>query len=397
MRTVRVGMLVALLAAFGLFAVPGVGQGGLIEITFQSKWFPQSQFAGYWVAGGHLPGAAASANAPAGDNGAPNFYAEEGLDVTILDGGSVNPSQNVAAGNADFGTDWIANMLVQRESGLDLVHIAQMFQVPGYLFVALADSGIETVADFAGANVGVWGFGNEFVATACFAANGLTSDLDASASNPDVAATVYAFDPALVFPDEVDVASAMVYNELNQIQGLGFPLENLNVISAAGSGCGLLEDFIFTTRELLESDDWRGLGISGQELAERFVRASLKGWQWAIDNQEAATTVVLDFCGATCAGSGSITPAQHQAWQMARVLEQVQPALLTDPAILDLYNFPEGEVPGEATLGCLDPDDYAQTVSLVEQVGLISAGSGDPAAVVSSAVLDGIGVNCNAE
>jgi len=393
MRTVRVSMLVALLAAFGLFAVQGVGQGDLISITFQSKWFPQSQFAGYWVAGGHLPDAAASENAPGGANGAPNFYAEEGLDVTILDGGSVNPSQNVAAGNADFGTDWMANMLVQREAGLDVVHIAQVFQVPGYLFVALADSGIESVSDFAGANVGVWGFGNEFVATACFAANGLTSDLDESASNPDVAATVYAFDPALVFPDAVDVASAMVYNELDQIVGLGFPLDQLSVISAASSGCGLLEDFIFTTAELLQSDNWRGTGLSGQELAERFVRASLKGWQWAIDNQADATQVVLDFCGDTCNGSGSTqSPAIHQTWQMARVLEQVQPSLLTDAAILDLYGF--SETPEGRTLGCLNSAEYDLTVSLVEQVGLIQPGTGDAANVVSSDVLDGLGIEC---
>ncbi len=393
MRTIRVGMLVALLAAFGLFAVHGVSQGDLISITFQSKWFPQSQFAGYWVAGGHLPDSAASENAPEGANGAPNFYAEEGLDVTILDGGSVNPSQNVAAGNADFGTDWMANMLVQREAGLDVVHIAQVFQVPGYLFVALADSGIESVSDFAGANVGVWGFGNEFVATACFAANGLTSDLDESVSNPDVAATVYAFDPALVFPDAVDVASAMVYNELDQIVGLGFALDQLSVISAASSGCGLLEDFIFTTAELLESDNWKGTGLSGQELAERFVRASLKGWQWAIDNQADATQVVLDFCGDTCNGSGSTqSPAIHQTWQMARVLEQVQPSLLTDAAILDLYGF--SETPAARTLGCLNSDEYDQTVSLVEQVGLIQPGTGDAANVVNSAVLDGLGIEC---
>lgn len=66
----------------------------MIPITFQSKWFPQAQFAGYWAAGGHLPGAAASASAPAEDG--LNFYAQEDLDVTILDGGNVNPSENTS-------------------------------------------------------------------------------------------------------------------------------------------------------------------------------------------------------------------------------------------------------------------------------------------------------------
>ncbi len=391
MRTLKLGVLVAMLGAFGLMSVSGVGQGDLIPIVFQSKWFPQAQFAGYWVAGGHLPGESASGNVPTDDG--LNFYAQEGLDVTILDGGSVNPSVNVAAGNADFGTDWMANMLVQREAGLDLVHIAQVFQVAGYLFVALGSSGIESVADFAGKNVGVWAFGNEFVSQACFAANGLTSDLDATVSNPDVNTTVYAFDPALVFPDSVDVASAMIYNELDQITGLGFPLNQLSVISAAASGCGLLEDFIFTTRELLESDDYKGTGLSGLEIASRFVRASLRGWEYAANNQTQAVEVVLDFCGDTCNGSGETqSPLIHQTWQMARIAEMVQPALMTDPAILALYGF--GETPAETTYGCLSAADYANTVDLLEQIGLISAGVGDPANVTSSAVLDNIGVSC---
>ncbi len=73
----------------------------LIDVTFQSKWFPQAQFAGYFVAQSQ------------------GFYEEEGLNVTVLDGGNVNPTVQVASGNADFGTDWIANMLVQRERRRD--------------------------------------------------------------------------------------------------------------------------------------------------------------------------------------------------------------------------------------------------------------------------------------
>ena len=388
MRKVKMGVLLAMLAAFGLLSVSGLGQGDLIQITFQSKWFPQSQFAGYFVAGGHLPGEAASGNVPT--EGGVDFYAQEGLDVTVLDGGSVNPSVNVAAGNADFGTDWMANMLVQREAGLDVVHIAQIFQVPAYLFVALKSSGIESVADFAGKNVGVWAFGNEFVSEACFAANGLTSDLDETQASPDISATVYAFDPALVFPNQVDAASAMVYNELDQIVGLGFPLDQLSVISAASSGCGLLEDFIFTTRELLESDNYKDTGLSGQEIAERFVRATVKGWDFAANNQEQAVKVVLDFCGDTCNGSGETqSPQIHQAWQMARIAEMVQPSLLTDSAILGLYGF--SETPAAAQIGCLDMGDYDQTVSLLEEIGLISTGVGDPSKVIDTGVMKSMG------
>jgi len=212
-------------------------------------------------------------------------------------------------------------------------------------------------------------------------------------TNPDIDTTVYAFDPALVFPNEVDVASAMIYNELDQIIGLGFPLDQLNVISAASNGCGLLEDFLFTTNALLQSDDFKGSGLSGLEVAERFVRATLRGWEFAANNQDQAVDVVLDFCGATCNGSGSTqSPAIHQTWQMARIAEQVQPALLTDPDILELYGF--SATPAAATIGCLNTADYDSTVALLEDIGLIEAGGSDRADVVTSAVLNAAGVAC---
>src|SRR5690606_29959802 len=242
----------------------------LIEINFQSKWFPQAQFAGYFVAQ---------------DKG---FYAEEGLNVTILDGGNVNPTVQVGSGNADFGTDWVANMLAQREQGLDVVTIAQIYQASGYRMVALADSGIETIADLAGRKVGVWAFGNEFASEAVFAAAGLTSNLDPTETSPDADAVVYAFDPSLVFPNDVDVASAMTYNELDQIVGLGYGLDSLNILVPADIGADLLEDNIFTTPAVLADPDFKGSGLSGAEVAERFLRASIRGWEYAIANQEEA-------------------------------------------------------------------------------------------------------------
>ncbi len=316
-------------------SLPSAFAQELVDVCFQSKWFPQAQFAGYFVAQEQ------------------GFYAEEGLNVTILDGGNVNPTVQVASGNCDFGTDWIANMLVQREQGLEVVQIAQIFQKAGYRMVALNDSGIESFADMAGRTVGVWGFGNEFVAQAVFAVEDLASNLDPTVTNPDVDTVVYAFDPSLVFPNEVDVASAMIYNELDQIVGLGFPLDTLSVLNPEDIGADLLEDLIFTTPELLASDNFKGSNLSGMEVAERFLRASIKGWEYAVNNQADAVSIVLSFCGDTCAGSGSTqSPLIHQTWQMARVAELVKPS-------------------PDTIVGAIDPEAFARSVDLLIQVGLI--------------------------
>ena len=335
------------LATLLLATLPAGFAQDLVDVCFQSKWFPQAQFAGYFVAQ------------------AKGFYEEEGLNVTILDGGNVNPTVQVASGNCDFGTDWIANMLVQRAQGLEVVQIAQIYQDSGYRMVALKDSGIEQFPDLAGRTVGVWGFGNEFVSQAIFDVEGITSNLDPTVTNPDVNAVVYAFDPALVFPNEVDVASAMTYNELDQIVGLGYGLETLNVLDPAEIGANLLEDLIFTTPELLASEDFKGSSLSGREVAERFLRATIKGWQDAVDNQEEAVEIVISQCGDTCNGSGSTqSPQIHQTWQMARVAELVKPS-------------------ADTQVGAISQEAFERSVDLLVQVGLIDS------AVTFDEIVDG--------
>ena len=328
MKKLFVFMLLLSVASFGLAE-------GLVDVCFQSKWFPQAQFAGYFVAQ---------------EKG---FYADEGLNLTILDGGNVNPTVQVASGNCDFGTDWITNMLIQREQGLKVTQIAQIFQKPGYRMVALSDSGIESFDDLAGRKVGVWAFGNEFVAQAVFAVSDLTSNLDPTVTNPDIETVVYAFDPSLVFPNEVDVASAMIYNELDQIVGLGYSLDSLNVLNPEDINAGLLEDLIFTTPELLATDDFKGSGLSGAEIAKRFLRATIKGWQYAVDNQSEAVDIVIGKCGDTCNGAGSTqSPLIHQTWQMARIAEMVKPS-------------------PDTNIGYVDPAAFNQSVSLLLDIGLI--------------------------
>lgn len=329
-------LIAAATLAMATLVSTAFAQDDLVDVCFQSKWFPQAQFVGYFVAQGK------------------GFYADEGLDVTIMDGGSVNPTVQVASGNCDFGTDWIANMLVQRDQGLEVTQIAQIYQVAGYRLVALADSGIESFADLAGRRAGVWAFGNEFAAAAVFSKADLLSDLDPTVTNPDVEAVVYAFDPALVFPDEVDAASAMTYNELDQIVGLGYPLDVLNILDPADIGADLLEDLIFMNNDVLASDNFKGSGLSGREVAERFLRATIRGWEYAADNQAEATDIVISQCGDTCAGSGTTqSPQIHQTWQTAEAIK------LTIPT-------PDTEV------GSLNREAWERSVETLVEVGLIT-------------------------
>ncbi|MGA0132377.1 MAG: ABC transporter substrate-binding protein, partial [Ilumatobacteraceae bacterium] len=114
-------------------------------VKLQLQWFIQAQFAGFFAAQ---------------DQG---FYADQCLDVTIVEGGvDIVPQTELANGNVDFAISWVSKALASREAGADIVNIAQVFQRSGTLQVSFKDKNITSPEDFAGKKIGNWGFGNEF-------------------------------------------------------------------------------------------------------------------------------------------------------------------------------------------------------------------------------------------
>jgi NitT/TauT family transport system substrate-binding protein len=274
--------------------------GGLIPIKLQLQWVAQSQFAGYYAAV---------------DQG---FYEAEGLDVTILEGAvDIVPQTVVASGGAEFGIAWVPKVLASREQDADLVNIAQIFQRSGTLEVSFVDKGIESVADLKGMKVGTWGFGNEHELFA--ALRGADIDPD----NPDdVTIVQQPFDMSLLLNGEVDAAEAMTYNEYAQVleqenpaTGELYQPDELNVIDFNDVGTAMLQDHIFTTESWLagETD-----GVSNEDIAVKFIKASLKGWIYARDNFSDAVEVVLS--------NGPTLGKGHMTWQLNEINKLIWPS-----------------------------------------------------------------------
>lgn len=338
------------LVLIGLMLGGAASAKDLVPVKLQLKWFPQAQFAGFFVAQ------------------AKGFYEAEGLDVQFISSGDNSPINTVYSGGVDFGTTWITDLLTARQKGLPLVHIAQIFQKSGFTLVSLKSSNITKPQDFAGKRIGVWPSGNEYPAVALLKKYKMTSNLDSSVSKPDVQAVTYPFDPAKVFPDKVDLVSAMTYNEVNQIVGLGYSMDKLRIFKASDYGINLLEDLMFTTEKVLNEDNFKNSGMSGKEVAAKLVRASLKGWDYAVKNQKEAVNIVLTKCSNTCAGTGTKADAKvHQTWQMTEVAK--------------LYNAGP-TLKGNA--GLLDPKTYANNVKLLKDLGILK--SDPPAATVDYSV-----------
>ena len=266
----------------------------LTPVKLQLQWFIQAQFAGYFAAQ---------------DQG---FYEDMCLDVEIVEGGvDIVPQTQLANGDVDFAISWVSKALASREAGANIVNIAQVFQRSGTLQVSFKDSGITSVADFAGKKIGNWGFGNEFEIFAALTKAGL----DPAA---DVELVQQQFDMSGLLAGDIDAAEAMTYNEYAQVleavnpdTGALYTADDFNVISYEDEGVGMLQDAIWAYGSRLSDEAYRSTAV-------KFVAASLQGWAYCRDNVEACRDIVV--------AKGSKLGNSHQLWQMNEVNKLIWPA-----------------------------------------------------------------------
>ena len=266
----------------------------LTPVKLQLQWFTQAQFAGYYAAQ---------------DQG---FYEAMCLDVTILEGAvDIAPHVVLANGESDFAISWVSKALAGREGGANIVDIAQIFQRSGTLQVSFKDKNITSAADFAGKNIGNWGFGNEFEIFAALTKAGLDPA-------KDVTLVQQQFDMAGLLSGDIDAAEAMTYNEYAQVleainpdTGALYTADDFNVVSYEDEGVGMLQDAIWADGSRLSDPAY-------VDTATKFVAASIQGWAFCRDNTQACTDIVV--------AKGSKLGASHQLWQMNEVNKLIWPA-----------------------------------------------------------------------
>jgi len=268
----------------------------LTKVTIQLKWVPQAQFAGYYAAL---------------DRG---YYKAAGLDVTLKNGGpNIIPEQVVAQGSAQFGVDWLPSLLSARDTGTQLVNIAQVFSRSGMTQLTWRSSGITSVSQFKGKKIANWLGGNQYELFAALAKYGMNG-----AANKGVTIVQQPFDMGLFLNHQVDSASAMTYNELAQVlesknpkTGKLYTLKDINVIKMQNVGTGMLEDGLFSTEKYLASP-------ANDLIATKVIGATLAGWIYCRDH-------VADCVNYTLK-AGPTLPKGHQTWMMNEINQLIWPS-----------------------------------------------------------------------
>ncbi len=266
MKIYKSKTILAAICSTMLFAVSFNTHAG-DKFTLQTKWVTQAQFAGYYVAL---------------EKG---YYDDEGLDVTIKSGGpDIAPPQVMAGGGADILIEWMPAALASREKGLNLVNIAQPFKSSGMMLTCRKDSGISSPSDFADKTLGVWFYGNEYPFLSWMSK--LNMATDGSAGGVTVLKQGWGIEPLL--QKQADCVSTMTYNEYWQVIDGGLSADELVVFPYDEQGVSTLEDGLYVLEENLSD-------AAFVDKAARFVRASMKGWEWATNNSDAAADIVLEY------------------------------------------------------------------------------------------------------
>jgi NitT/TauT family transport system substrate-binding protein len=301
------------------------------KVTLQLKWVTQAQFAGYYAAK---------------DKG---FYKAEGLDVTIKPGGpDVAPEQVLAGGGADVVVDWLPAALAAREKGAAMVNIAQPFKRSGLELTCRADTGIKKPEDLKGRTLGVWFYGNEYPFLNWMGK--LKFKTDGSADGVKVVKQGFNVDPLL--QKQADCISTMTYNEYWQVIDAGYKPEQLTVFNYTDEGVATLEDGLYVMEDKLKDPAF-------VDKMARFVKASMKGWDYARAHPEEVVKIVLenDSTGAQ---------TEHHQTQMLSEVNKLT----------------------AGSDGKLDKDDYARTVKTLLTGGSDPVISKEPTGAYTTAVTD---------
>jgi len=206
------------------------------------------------------------------------YFAEEGLDVSIIQPGESSADQLVAANTAQFGVSYQEGVTFARASGIPLVSLAAVIQHNTSGFGALKSKGIASPKDFEGKKYGGWGSEVE--------AAMVKQVVKAAGGNPEKVKIL-----------TTGTSDFLQASETGQID-FAWIFEGWDYTNALNKGAEV--DFI-PLRKLSDVFDYYTPVIvtnednikNNRELVEKFMRAVEKGYKFTISNPDEAAECLL--------------------------------------------------------------------------------------------------------
>jgi NitT/TauT family transport system substrate-binding protein len=233
----------------------------LKHITLMMNYFPMEEYAAPLVAQ---------------DKG---FFAEEGLDVEIIEGkGSTVSATVVAAGDADFGLCAAPTVLISRTKEMPLKVIGIIHQETPTAAIFRKSSGIKSPKDFEGKTIA-----SELQSTkhqqfiAFCRKNGVdTEKITFVPTSGD--------ELPLLLSEKVDVALRYGHEVPAMLKAKGFSPDDFEIMYMKDYGLHFYNNAIIARDDTLKNNP---------DTAKKFVKALSKGWEYTIAHPEEAIDIFV--------------------------------------------------------------------------------------------------------
>jgi len=229
------------------------------KVTVMLDWFPNTNHSGLYVAK---------------DQG---YYAAEGLDVDIIQPSEGGNPQLIAAGKGDFAVSYQEEVTIARSQDIPVVALAAVIQHNTSGFASPVSKNIKTPKDFEGKTYGGWGSPAE---TAVLKV--LMDKYGADINKVKI----------------VNVGSADFFASMEKGIDFSWIFEGWTGIEAKTKGMDL--NFIKPKDVYNILDYYTPVIIASEakisqdpELVKRFMRATAKGYNFAIDNPEKTAAILI--------------------------------------------------------------------------------------------------------
>jgi NitT/TauT family transport system substrate-binding protein len=240
----QLGAAAAASAAFGRYVPPAAAAD---KATLRLNWNPNAEHAPYFL--GKKKG----------------YYAEQGIDLTILPGtGSAVAVKLVGGGDSMFGVAVADSVTVGRAQQIPVVSLGVLLQQSPTVLASLRKKNITKPQDLYGKKVG-----NDPASTvfAFWKAFEQVNHLDAGRID-DV--TLHGSIIAPLIAGAVDAGGVLLTNEAVVIESKGYPL---NIINYYDYGVRSYGQTLFTSERVLSDR---------RDLARRMARATFKSWSYTL-------------------------------------------------------------------------------------------------------------------
>ncbi|MDO9268899.1 MAG: EAL domain-containing protein [Methylobacter sp.] len=251
------------------------------KVSLQLKWLHSFQFAGYYAAK---------------EKG---FYAEEQLDVTIRERiPGINNIEQVLKDESQYGVA-DTGLLEQRLVGKPVVVLASIFQHNPLVYLTLKDSGIVSPYEFKGKRVMEDSFDNAPLLAMLYE-TGISADEFTHLEDT--------FNPDDLINGKTDAMVSYLTDQVDYFKKNGI---GINIIDPRNYGIDFLGDNLFTTEQEINRHP---------ERVRRFLRASLKGWDYALKHQDELIGIILSQYNP-----GNRLSAEHLRFEAQETVKMILP------------------------------------------------------------------------